>query len=311
MTPKKVYYYDYRSTLNVEPGKTQPVPVSQPDEPVTTPETMAYSQPLTPPTPYPNQSPDSAPVERPKIIRTVLIIGLIVGIVYLIFSLLPKNFQSCTQFPGSKTTYTFPGTCTTFYRQSFSDSTAESTAPIESETAPESNPAPESTTETANESDITTNKGGLPITTLTPTPKTVNPTPTPSLKTGTATNDSNTHPNDWTKHNYPTQHLVIYLPPRFTSTNVIHHTDTGISNFTVYDGNNSVIKVAIQPNWANTGTAQNQAITFMLADGTGVIKLSNNNQSQYYFEKNNQVFIFTCTIDSNTCDSVIKTIKFI
>lgn len=310
MTPKKVYYYDYRSTLNVEPGKTQPIPVSQPDETVPSPETMVDSQPLTSPAPEPNQSPDSLPVERPKIIRTILIIGLIVGIVYLIFSLLPKNFQSCTQFPGSKTTYIYPGTCTTFYRQNFSESSTESTTPIVNETIPGLSPAPEYATETVNEPGIPTTKGGLPITAITPTPKTVNAAPAPSLKTGTTTSDSNAHPNDWTKHNYPTQHLVIYLPPRFTSTNVIHHTDTGISNFTVYDGSNAVIKVAIQPNWANTGTAQNQAITFMLTDGTGVIKLSNNNQSQYYFEKSNQVYIFTCTIDSNTCDSVIKSITF-
>ena len=278
MTPKKTYYYDYRSTIDVPPlASPKPIGVGG-----------------TPPQ-Y------SLPVEKPNFLPIILVVVLIIAIIYLATSLFPKNYSSCTQFPGSKTT-TYPGTCTTFYGKSFIQLSENIQEPNLEPT-----PTPTPTETITEEPSVPTTKGGLPLTTPTPSTK----KPTPKLTPGSTTSDTNNHPADWTKHRYPTQKFALYLPPRFTSTNVTHNTDTNISSFTLYDGNTSVIRVSLQPNWSNASNAQNQSITFMLPDNIGVIKLTSNTTYNYYFEKNSQVYIFSCTIDSSTCDTIIKSISWL
>ena len=313
MTTKKVYYYDYRATATSEPAQTKPV------APPTESKLPPPQTHIEPPPPAPAMEPSLAyPASRgrSRFLSLALIIILVVAIAYLVYSLLPQDYQACVNFLGSKTTQTYPGSCTTFYRQTFIQST-ETPAPLTSdnETPFETNlsvtPALGPTGFPA-QSGATT-KGGIPVAAPSTTPKAIAKTPTPTSKPsgtpGSSSDASNSHPSDWIKHRYPNQNFSLYLPPRFTSTNVTHNVDTNISTFTIYDGNTPVIQVAIQPNWDNTGNAKSQGITFMLGD-TGVIKVVNGSQSTYYFEKNNQVYIFTCTIDSQTCDTIIKSIQF-
>jgi hypothetical protein len=341
MAAKKTYFYDYNNTIPVVNEGNAPAPKVQPyqaSNKVTAPQPIATPKIETPqpkrefnqakgPTFSPPPVREQAPIARPNVLPTMLIIILVVAIGYLAYSLLPQNYSSCSTFPGSKLTSDYPGTCTTFYGKAFTQTAGLAELPVSGDlemTDQDNNfPLPEFPSPTPRlagaesedgptpaDSLEATTKGGLPLEDSTAT---VKPTAVPTKVATTSGTDSGivNFPQDWIKHKYPTQKIAFWLPPRFTSTNVTRNTTTSIQTFTLYDGSNAVVKTTLYPNWAGLTDIRDQAVTFMITDNTGVIKRSEGSTYTYYFEKFSQVYSFACTIDSGTCDQIIKSLSFI
>lgn len=326
MAPKKTYYYDYRATAqNLEPAQSvEPVAPVNPSEPPT-PFTAATPEP-PPPSPADTLAP---PPQRSNILSVILVIILVVAIGYLAFSLIPNDYSSCVNFPGSDVPQDLPGTCTTFYGKAFSrEATAvpplEITEPetsTETESQLEGNftfPTPLVTPTPANQADVgttQTTKGGLPagqagvpLSTPAPTTKPVaqptvksEPVPTP---TGTVT-----VANDWVRHRYPDQKFAVYLPKGWSASDAVRNIDTNIT--TIKMGGDALV-VRVQTNWDNTGTAHDQAVNFEVDGSVPAIKVSGDTYTTVYFEKNGLVYIFTCHNSVwNACQEILKTLIFI
>ena len=256
--------------------------------------------------PYP-PSPDyqPAPIKGSNFLPIVLTTIFLLVCATIIYSRLPRDYQQCSRWPGSRINQTDPSTCRTFYGATFTSADGFDTGTdtdfgdIAGQTdqgyPPElPSPTPLPATDTT--------KAGLPL-----------PTPTPKPQVNPPADDINI--TDWTTHRYPIQKITLKLPPNWTSTHVTRQLDTGIMTFAA-TGDGGTIDARIQPNWDNTGSARDQSITFMLTSDTGVIKVDGDNTDTYYFEYSGQVYIFSCTHRGNrtlqnTFNHVLRSIQLI
>jgi hypothetical protein len=261
--------------------------------------TVTPSPTPTPPAPRPVATPQKS------IIPKVIIVALSALIIYLGYSLLPKNFSECQRFPGSKVSLNDQDTCRTFYGATFNETS------MMAGTRPTPTPAPSLDSATpspsprdpvlGSESETDTTKGGLPAVTPTPTSRPIQAVPTP-----TTAPDTGTVPSDWIRHRYPTQSLSFYMPRGWTGSTAVRNRDTGITTFSL--GGQSV-QVSLQPNWNNTGNANQRAINYEVA-GISAIKVTGDTHTTVYFERG-PVHIFSCHNSVwNTCATILKSLTF-
>jgi len=323
MDSKKQYYYNYNQAV---PQNSPPTP---PDTQVTT-DTQDILQgqitPSSPPTTSPTFDNNATEVKKSNIIPVIFISIALIIIGFLVWTILPKNYQDCLKFPGSTSTLTPTVTCRTFYGTTFENETTP-TPPSATTPLPPLvpiTPAPEALTTNPQPIPIApdTTKGGqaLPTPTQTPQP-TTSPQPTstpPQNQTGGASQVFNP-PIDWTRHTYPTQKFTIFMPKAYHPSSALQNQTTRITTITVTkDGHpyNPAITLRLQPNWGEYESVKNQSVTFMIADTTGVIKVdSDQNFTRYFFVRNNQVWVYTCNHQGNDtvkaeCDNILKSIQF-
>lgn len=338
MDTKKQYYYDYNKTVT-----TNPTPVSTSTSTSSTPgqeqsasippNTQDIMQGQTPPT-YtpPAYDLNDDGVKKSNIIPLVVVIFVISIIGFLVWNLMPKNYQDCINFPGSSTSNTPPFNCNTFYGANFTND-----APIPSTTP---SPTPENTTisptvSTTNpqpipNNQVDTTKGGQPLPSPTLTNKSTTPSPTvkvtprptntpPQNQTGGSTQTFDP-PIDWTKHTYPTQKFVIYMPKNYHPSSALQNNSTHITTIATTKDNyayNPIITLKLQPNWQGYEAIKTQSASFRIHSDTGVIKNdADQNVSHYFFVRNNQVWIFSVNHQGNNelkteGDNILKSIRFI
>lgn len=316
---KKRYYYDYKQTLptnttdSIEVQPADSIPADEPTSQTPEPTTPSFSdqKPTSSPSSY-----QSAPIKRSNFLPIVIITLIILIIGALIISRLPKDYDSCLKFPGSKTEN---NTCQTFYGKTYTqggNSFDIELPAVDGETPTTDNFNTSQTTDTTYPSTTGSNettKGNQPITTQAPQPTQI-PQPTPTYKPSNP-DTSQTDVSKWTTHRYPEQNISLKLPSTWSSTRVTRDVTSQIMTFKI-TSNGTVVDARIQPNWDNTGDAKNQAVTFMLPSDVGVIKQVSEQANTYYFEYMGRAYIFICyhygNADmQNMCDSVIKSIQFI
>lgn len=339
MDTKKQYYYDYNETVTTNPTQVStstsvsPTPVQ--DQSVSNPpNTQDVMQGQTPPAYIPPAyDPNDDGVKKSNIIPLVVVIIAISIIGFLVWNLMPKNYQDCVNFPGSSTSNTPPFNCSTFYGASFTNDaipvppTTPSPTPesgIISPTISTTNPQP------IPNNQVDTTKGGQPLPSPTLTNKSTTPAPTvkvtprptstpPQNQTGGSTQTFDP-PIDWTKHTYPTQKFVIYMPKSYQPSTALQNNTTKITTITANKdayAYNPIIRLNLQPNWDEYEAIKSKSVTFMIAGDTGVIKDdSDQNVTKYFFVHNNQVWIFSVNHQGNNelkteSDNILKSIQFI
>jgi hypothetical protein len=345
---KKIYTYDYNQTIpnnknpQVEPVSgnlyTNPprsVNSTPPPQDINQNPNTSQAQASNPTPPYDTPTIPDYPNYDPQIQRSnfvplaagVIVVLILVAITWVI---IPKTYEECVSFPGSKQANTFPPQCTTLYGASFRQSSTALDAGTEGPSLgtqemgslsdlgfgaeiPQISPAPTSTvagtsTETQN---AATTKGGQAVVTPAPTAK---PTPAP---TQAPTNTYSNPADGWTTHRYPTQHLKFDLPDNYNGTTAVRNLNTGITTFAVYttEPKNPLIAYEVKQGWSGWEGAQKQAVIFMIGD-TGVVSVTADQSTSYYFETDGWVFRATCQHLGNDgakdlCQRILKSTQFI
>lgn len=299
------------------PPETNPAPAPAPSEPPPV-------SPATPPSFQEMENTDYNPSSyetKKSIIPKLVIIGLVLVIAFLIWKLIPRTYEDCASLPLSKVE---GNTCTTFYRKSFSNiPTANPTAtnPPANEAGSQIDFPYPSTTPSPTSVYIPTTKGGnplvTPIPTLTPAPgKTSSKPPAPKntqppqtpIPTSPPSTDSSV-PSDWIKHRYPDQKISFWLPKGWSASNAVYNTSTGLTTI-VLGGPDSVV-VTVRPNWNDTGDVRSTSPNYQVKDSTPAYKITNNTTTTVYFEKNSQVYQYTCQNSLwSTCHIILQNLEF-
>ncbi len=298
---------------NVEPSSTTKTTTTQTD-------TQSFSPP-----PVPNTT--TTYISRPRF-PLVPIIGvlLIIGLIWFIATRFPKDFNSCRTFVGSRILESYPLQCRTFYGATFTQSTF---APLDEVTdfngdeffpTPEfnlptiSSPSARPLTDSQTNSDApATTKGGVAITSPTPTaaaktsqpqptqaPATADPIPTQS-PSGTAIG------SDWVKHRYPDQKIAFYLPKGWSPQTAIRNRTTGVTTIAISP---NIVSLSLRSNWDGTNNAQNTAVNYELNGSVPARQIVGDTFTNVYFEKNGYVYTFSCRNDLwATCHIILKNIE--
>jgi hypothetical protein len=320
---KKTYYYDFNKTIpNNDQLKTESTPNGLPPQdvlyqakPDSTPEPVEPPvETIEPPTkPLPPSQPQQGAL--PTIVFVALGVIALATVSLVTWSILPENYAECTRFPGSEISNTLPPQCSTFYGAvftqtnnlvdrdfGFDDERQNDLLGEIEEATPSATPTPTRIPEM--DTDQTESKGGQATVTPAPTTK-PQPTPAPS-STKVNVNASNTY----IKNRWPDQNLIVWLPDNFSGNSAIRNLDTKITTINITGSNHKVIEIRLQPDWTNTGNAKDQSITFMLKGNIGVIKQDSLNQTQYFFQKSNTVYVVSCYLQNvDTCDKIVKSIE--
>lgn len=232
----------------------------------------------------------------------ILVVAVIAGM--FVWRKLPRTYQACSTFIGSKTV---DGRCTTFYNKVFVDwpgDSASNDTPITldatlTQTATDSatlTPTPISQAQT-------TTKGGIVVS---PAPTTKPSTPKPTSKPAPSTTQAPASDGNWIKHNYPDQNLSIHVPRNYTGSNATRNRATNITTFKLWTTNttNPEIAFKLQPtNTVSDANKNKQANTS--AAGNPASKTTNGSTTTYTWQKNDVFYTTTCTTDEKLCDEIM------
>ena len=233
---------------------------------------------------------------------TVLILVVAIGAGFLVWKALPRTYQACSTFPGSKTA---DGRCTTFYNKVFVDwpgaetstDTSVSLDAVLTQTATDS--ASPSPTEIAQ----STTKGGIAVS---PTPTAKPSAPKPTTKPAPTTTQAPASSGDWIKHNYPDQNLSLFVPRNYTGSNATRNRTTQVTTFKLWttNTNNPEIAFKLQPSSSVSDADKNKQANTSVAGNP-----ANKSGSTYTWQKNDVFYTVTCTTDAKLCDEIMGKVE--
>jgi hypothetical protein len=231
---------------------------------------------------------------------TVLILVIAIAAGFLVWKKLPRTYQACADFPGSKTA---DGRCTTFYNKVFvnwpgtdtSNDTSVSLDAVLTQTASGSaslTPAPTALAQS-------TTKGGIAVS---PTPTTKPSAPQPTSKSAPTTTQAPASSGDWIKHNYPDQNLSLFVPRNYTGSNATRNRTSGITTFKLWttNTNNPEIAFQLQSSSSVADADKNKQANTSVAGNP-----ANKSGNTYTWQKNDVFYTVTCTTDAKLCDEII------
>lgn len=248
-----------------------------------------------------------APISSAKTSRfggallTVLILVIAIAAGFLVWKKLPRTYQACADFPGSKTS---DGRCTTFYNKVFVDwpgtdtnsDTSVSLDAVLTQTASGSanlTPAPTALAQS-------TTKGGIAVS---PSPTTKPNAPQPTSKPAPTTTQAPAAGGDWIKHNYPDQNLSLFVPRNYTGSNATRNRTSGITTFKLWttNTNNPEIAFKLQPSSSVADADKNKQANTSVAGNP-----ANKSGNTYTWQKNDVFYTVTCTTDAKLCDEILS-----
>jgi hypothetical protein len=233
----------------------------------------------------------------------ILVVAIVAG--FLVWKKLPRTYQACESFPGSKSA---DGRCTTFYNKVFvnwpgtdtSGDTSVSLDAVLTQTASESaslTPAPTAIAQS-------TTKGGI---TVSPTPTTKPSTAQPTTKPAPSTTQAPASNGDWIKHNYPDQNLSLFVPRNYVGSNATRNRTTSITTFKLWttNTNNPEIAFKLQPSSSVSDADKNKQANTSVA-GNPASKSTSGSTTTYTWQKNDVFYTATCTTDVKLCDEILS-----
>jgi hypothetical protein len=248
-----------------------------------------------------------APISSAKTSRfggallTVLILVIAIAAGFLVWKKLPRSYQACADFPGSKTA---DGRCTTFYNKVFvnwpgADTSSDTTVSLDAvltQAASESanlTPAPTALSQS-------TTKGGIAVS---PTPTTKPSAPQPTSKPAPTTTQAPASSGDWIKHNYPDQNLSLFVPRNYTGSNATRNRTTQVTTFKLWTTNSTNPEIAfkLQPSSSVADADKNKQANTSVAGNP-----ANKSGNTYTWQKNDVFYTVTCTTDAKLCDEILS-----
>ncbi len=239
-------------------------------------------------------------------VLTLIIVVVAIAIGVLVWRKLPRTFQACTAFPGSKTA---DGRCTTFYNKVFVDWPGGNSSSEVSDSldAVLTQTATDSATPTPTEIAQSTTKGGIA---LSPTPIAKPTASKPTTKPVPSTTQAPASSGDWIKHNYPDQNLSLFVPRNYTGSNAVRNRDTGITTFKLWttNGTNPEVAFKLQAASSVSDAEKNKPANTSVA-GNPASKSTSGSTTVYTWQKNDIFYTATCTTEAKMCDEIMGKVE--
>lgn len=234
----------------------------------------------------------------------ILVVAVIAGM--FVWRKLPRTYQACSTFIGSKTA---DGRCTTFYNKVFvdwpgdgaSNDTSVSLDAVLTQTATDSaTPTPTLVAQSVT-------KGGVP---LSPTPTTKPTTPKPTNAPAATATQAPAEGGNWIKHNYPGQNLSVHVPRNYRGSDATRNRDTQVTTFKLWttNANNPEVAFKLQPSSTASDEDKNKQANTSVA-GNPANKVTSGATTTFTWQKNDVFYTATCTTEAKLCDEIMGKVE--